>query len=194
MLSLIRQYQDPTTRAAAWRELCTELTLVREVLPSRLWFRGDKSDRIRGAAQVQAGVDYLLAEMFDAFDGTRTTGLLPWIFGKIRNRFAPDVSFWKAGAVGDSAELNDELPIDTSRPIEAPDGSTREMELLWHGELDPFDWITKHRGGMVKELDYQILLRRSQGLTYAEIGQALSMSADAVEIRIRRARAAWLGK
>lgn len=171
-------YQATETRAEAWRELCGELTLIRKALPARIWFRFDPEDQRHGTEEAIAAIDLLLAELLSGFNFKRTEAVLPWLYGKVRN-------IGRSKAQENATEFQEELlPVDDSREIEAPDGASKELEQLWSGTLDPFDFLEKHRGQKIKEIDYQILVRFSQNKTSAEIGAELDLTAENVRYRL----------
>jgi DNA-binding NarL/FixJ family response regulator len=77
----------------------------------------------------------------------------------------------------------DQLPPDESREIEAPPHASEELQQLWDGTLDPFTFLEKHRGKKIKEIDYQILTKHTEGKTSAQIGAELGLTAENVRYR-----------
>lgn len=160
-------------------KLCNELSAIRGWLPGRVWFRFDPDSQSQGEAEALACIDLVLAELLATVD-PGLPKLAGWLFFQVRNRLRPA----KTLALD---ELQEEaLAPDESREIEAPEGSSEELEQLWDGTLDPFEWLTKHRGGQIKETDYQILIRMAQDMTLEQIGRELQMSGDAVRKRVAR--------
>jgi DNA-binding NarL/FixJ family response regulator len=111
-----------------------------------------------------------------------------WIYGVVRNKLRPKTQYLHD-------ELQEEhLTPDESREIEAPAGSSDEMEQLWEGTLDPFEFLVRHRGGKLQEIDYQIFIRISQGLTSAQIGAELGLAASTVRDRVQACRRRFFSK
>jgi hypothetical protein len=192
---LIRAYQAPETRAAAWLELCGELTLIRKALPAKVWFRFDNEDQAKGLQEAAQAIDVHLAELLTAFTFTRTEAVLVWLYGKVRDRFRSKSAYWKtASAIAHDELHEDYLEPDASREIEAPEGSSDELEQLWEGTLDPFVFIARHRDGKIQEIEYQILVLLAGGRTSSQVGAALGMSDAAVRMQLRRMRARLFGQ
>lgn len=195
MLQLIREYQDPETRAAAWIELCGELTLIRKVFPSKIWFRFDNEDQAKGRQEAAQAIDLALAELLTAFAFTRVSGVLPWLYDQIRSRFKATAAYWKTASTIAHDELQEEqFTPDESREIEAPAGSSEELVQLWERTLDPFEFLARHRGKKIQEIEYQILVLFAEGRTSAEVGVALGMDAAAVRMQLRRMRVRLFGE
>lgn len=115
--------------------------------------------------------------------------MLPWLYGKIRNMLESRSSFWKQLVPTATDELQEEaLPPDESRPLEAPEGISEELGQLWDGTRDPFDFIASHRGRGLDEIEYQILIRMSEGQSSSQIGAALQLPASTVRDRLRSLR------
>ena len=165
---------------------------MREVLPARIWHTFDRHNRSKGLADARSAVDFQLIELLEHY-ATHTGSLFAWLYGMVRGRCGVSTTFFKQATPTTAEELIDEaLPVDTSRPIEAPDGSTQELEQLWHGEVDPFAWLETQRA-RIGETNYEIFLRLAQGRTSAQVGEELGIAASSVRDRVAEVRRRWFG-
>jgi hypothetical protein len=152
----------------------------------------DREDRKRGTEEALAVVRLALAEVLNAYNLSQDAGLARRLYYGVRNKIRPAT---KTAKQSDSVDLEEEsLPMDTSRAIEAPDGASDELSQLWEGSLDPFEFLEKHRGGRIKEIDYQIFLKMSEGKSSAQIGAELGLAASSVRDRIQEVRRRLFGK